>query len=206
MIYGYARVSTTDQVLDLQTDALKAFGCEKIFQEKVSSVKERPILKQLLGELRKGDKLVVWKLDRLGRSLQDLITLVHEIQLKHAQFISLQDKLDTSSAQGRLMFNLFGSLAEFERDIIRERTKAGLEAARSRGRLGGRPDGLSGKALEKAHAAKVLYLTNDLSTAQIGETLGISRATVYRYLAQVGAIERGVPAQPTGLVKGPGKK
>jgi DNA invertase Pin-like site-specific DNA recombinase len=188
MIFGYARVSTPDQVLHLQTDALKAAGCTKIVQEKISSAKERPALRQLLTELREGDTLIVWKLDRLGRSLKDLVTLVGGFQEKGVHFVSLQDHLDTTTAQGRLMFNLFASLAEFERDIIRERTKAGLTAARARGRQGGRPKGLSPSALATAQAAKTLYLGGGKTTAEIAQVLGVGRATIYRYLAALGVI------------------
>ncbi|QNE42002.1 recombinase family protein (plasmid) [Hymenobacter sp. NBH84] len=186
MIFGYARVSTADQQLHLQTDALQAYGCDEIAQEKVSSVKERPALQHLLTRLRAGDTLVVWKLDRLGRSLKDLVTLVTGFQERGVQFISLQDHLDTTTAQGRLMFNLFASLAEFERDIIRERTKAGLTAARARGRQGGRPKGLSKEALSKAQAAKTLYLQQDKTVAEIGQLLGVGRATIYRYILLLG--------------------
>lgn len=156
MKIGYARVSTQDQQLHLQVDALQAIGCKDIVLEKASSSKERPKLQELLTRLRAGDTLVVWKLDRLGRSLKDLVTLVTVFQEKGIHFVSLHDHLDTTSAQGRLMFNLFASLAEFERDIIQERTKAGLMAARARGRQGGRPRGLSKGALSKAQAARTL--------------------------------------------------
>ena len=152
----------------------------------MSSVKERPALQHLLTRLRPGDALVVWKLDRLGRSLKDLVTLVTGFQEKGIHFVSLQDHLDTTTAQGRLMFNLFASLAEFERDIIRERTRAGLTAARARGRQGGRPKGLSKEALSKAQAAKTLYLQQDKTVAEIGQLLGVGRATIYRYLAHLG--------------------
>lgn len=192
MIFGYARVSTPDQQLHLQTDALQAYGCQEVAQEKVSSVKERPALQHLLTRLRPSDTLVVWKLDRLGRSLKDLVTLVSRFQQQGVHFVSLQDHLDTTTAQGRLMFNLFASLAEFERDIIRERTKAGLTAARARGRQGGRPKGLSKEALSKAQAAKTLYLQQDKTVAEIGQLLGVGRATIYRYLAHLGV--------PTGIV------
>ena len=185
IIFGYARVSTSDQQLHLQTDALQAYGCAEVAQEKVSSVKERPALQHLLTRLRPGDTLVVWKLDRLGRSLKDLVTLVSGFQ-QGVHFVSLQDHLDTTTAQGRLMFNLFASLAEFERDIIRERTRAGLTAARARGRQGGRPKGLSKEALSKAQAAKTLYLQQDKTAAEIGQLLGVGRATIYRYLAYLG--------------------
>ena len=131
MIFGYARVSTSDQHqhLHLQTDALQAHGCAEVAQEKASSVKERAALQHLLTRLRPGDLLVVWKLDRLERSFRDLVLLVTGFQEQGIHFVSLQDHLDTTTAQGRLMFNLFASLAEFERDIIRDRTNAGLTVA-----------------------------------------------------------------------------
>ena len=161
--------------------------------EKVSSVKERPALQHLLTRLRPGDTLVVWKLDRLGRSLKDLVTLVSRFQQQGVHFVSLQDHLDTTTAQGRLMFNLFASLAEFERDIIRERTKA----ARARGRPGGRPKGLSKEALSKAQAAKTLYLQQDKTVAEIGQVLGVGRATIYRYLAHLGVPTGGATQPPS---------
>ena len=140
MIIGYARVSTEDQNLDLQLDALKEAGCKKIFQDKISGVKEdRDGLLQVLDIVRPGDTLVVWKLDRLGRSLQHLISVVDDLKEKDIFFRSLKENLDTSSSTGKLIFHIFGALAEFERDIIRERTMAGLAAARARGRVGGRP-------------------------------------------------------------------
>ena len=185
MIFGYARVSTSDQQLHLQTDALQAYGCVEVAQENVLSVKERPALQHHLTRLRPSDTLVVWKLDRLGRSLKDLVTLVTGFQDKGIYFVSLQDHLDTTTAQGRLMFNLFASLAEFERDIIRERTKAGLTAARARGRQGGRPKGLSKEAVSKAQAAKIFYLQQDKTVTEIGQLLGVGRATIYRYLAHL---------------------
>ena len=185
MIFGYARVSTSDQQLHLQTDALQAYSCVEVAQENVLSVKERPALQHHLTRLRPSDTLVVWKLDRLGRSLKDLVTLVTGFQDKGIYFVSLQDHLDTTTAQGRLMFNLFASLAEFERDIIRERTKAGLTAARARGRQGGRPKGLSKEAVSKAQAAKIFYLQQDKTVTEIGQLLGVGRATIYRYLAHL---------------------
>ncbi|GGF28225.1 recombinase family protein [Hymenobacter cavernae] len=190
MIFGYARVSTADQQLHLQTDALQKYGCTTILQEKASSVKERPVLRQLLDQVRPGDTVVVWKLDRLGRSLKDLVTLVTGFQEQGVNFVSLQDHLDTTTAQGRLMFNLFASLAEFERDLIRERTNAGLTAARARGRQGGRPAGLSPAALAKAEAAKTLYLQGHTG-GQIATLLGAGRATIYRYLAFLGVTTKG---------------
>lgn len=183
MLFGYARVSTQDQNLSLQLDDLKKAGCQKIFQEKVSSAKVRPQLQKLVEVLREGDTIMVWKLDRLGRSLKELFTLINDFQAKGIGFRSLNDAIDTTTAQGRLVFNLFASLAEFERDMIRERTRAGLAEARARGRIGGRPKGLSQEAQLKARAVKTMY-TNRLNTiAEIGHLFHISRATVYRYLA-----------------------
>ena len=186
MIFGYARVSTQEQELHLQLDALRAHGCTQIVEEKASAAKDRPALRGLLEQLRSGDTFVVWKLDRLGRSLKNLVELVSGFQEKQIQFISLQDHLDTTSAQGRLMFNLFASLAEFERDLTRERTNAGLAAARARGRQGGRPPGLSKEARRKAEAAKTLYLRKESRVEDIAKLLGVSRATIYRYLDLMG--------------------
>ena len=182
MLIGYARVSTQDQQLHLQLDDLQRAGCEQVFQEKVSSGKVRPQLQLLVDSLRTGDTVVVWKLDRLGRSLKELITLITDFQQRGVGFRSLHDAIDTTTAQGRLVFNLFASLAEFERDLIRERTQAGLSAARSRGRLGGRPKGLGKETLAKAKAARTLYEAKDKTAEEIGKLLGISRATVYRYI------------------------
>jgi DNA invertase Pin-like site-specific DNA recombinase len=150
-------VSTQDQNLDLQLDDLTKAGCQRVFQEKVSSAKARPQLQKMLDILREGDTVIVWKLDRLGRSLKELFTLVDDFQRKGIGFRSLNDAIDTTTAQGRLVFNLFASLAEFERDMIRERTKAGLAAARARGRVGGRPKGLSAQAQAKARAVKTMH-------------------------------------------------
>ena len=134
MLIGYARVSTQDQQLHLQLDDLHKTGCERVYQEKVSATKERPQLARLLESIREGDTVVVWKLDRLGRSLKELIGLINAFQAKGVGFRSLNDAIDTTTAQGRLVFNIFASLAEFERDLIGERTRAGLSAARARGR------------------------------------------------------------------------
>ena len=196
MIWGYARVSTPDQQLHLQLDALRAYGCQEVVKEKASAVKERPALRELLDQLQPGDTFVVWKLDRLGRSLKHLVELVLGFQQQQVQLVSLQDHLDTTTAQGRLMFNLFASLAEFERDLIRERTLAGLTAARARGRQGGRPPGLSKVAQRKAEAVKTLYLQKDKTTADIAQLLGIGRSTVYRYLELLG-VATGATASST---------
>lgn len=182
MIYGYARVSTEEQKLHLQTDALKLSGCEKIFKEKISAAKERPELEKLILLLQKGDTVIVWKLDRLGRSLRHLIDLVKSFEDKGVKFISLQDSINTTTAQGRLIFNFFASLAEFERDIIRERTHAGLDAARARGRTGGRKKGLSPEAQIKARYAKELYTARNLSIKEICQRVGVTARTMYSYV------------------------
>ena len=185
MKIGYARVSTQDQKLDLQLDDLKMAKCDKIYQEKISSTKERPQLAKMLDNLREGDTVVVWKLDRLGRSLKELIALIDVMHKKGVAFISLKDSIDTSTAQGRLILHIFASLAEFEKDIIRERTNAGLSAAKARGRTGGRKKGLTPESLKKAETAVMLYQQNK-SANEIAAIIGVSRATVYRYLAEVG--------------------
>ena len=187
MRIGYARVSTKDQSLDLQVDALKDAGCEQLFQEVASGAKTaRPVLDDLLSRLRAGDVLVIWKLDRLGRSLKHLVTLTAELLEREIGLISLNDPIDTTTPQGRLVFNIFASLAEFERELIRERTQAGLKAARARGRKGGRPPGLSKEAQQKAMAAEALYREGKLSVRQICDQLSISRPTLYAYLRHRG--------------------
>lgn len=183
MRVGYARVSTKDQSLNLQVDALQKAGCDQVFREVASGAKTaRPVLDDLLSRLRAGDVLVIWKLDRLGRSLKHLVTLATELMEREIGLISLNDPIDTTTAQGRLIFNIFASLAEFERDLIRERTQAGLEAARARGRKGGRPRGLSKEAKQKAMAAETLYREGELSVQAICDQLGISKPTLYAYL------------------------
>jgi DNA invertase Pin-like site-specific DNA recombinase len=179
MLIGYARVSTHDQTLDLQTDALKQAGCVQLFTDTVSGAQqERPGLTDALSHLRPGDTLVVWKLDRLGRSLKHLIETVTQLQEQGIGFRSITESIDTTTSGGKLIFHVFGALAEFERDIIRERTKAGLAAARARGRHGGRPRAISPKKLVQLHD-----LAGDTSTTipDILDTLKISRATYYRY-------------------------
>ena len=168
MRIGYARVSTRDQNLDLQVDALRAAGCERIYQDVTSGAKTaRPALDELFGQVRAGDVLVIWKLDRMGRSLKHLVEMVGDLIDRKVGLLSLNDPIDTTSAQGRFVFNLFASLAEFERELIRERTNAGLEAARSRGRIGGRPKGLSPQAEATAVAAETLYRARKLSVVAI---------------------------------------
>src|SRR5215208_6774592 len=149
MQIGYARVSTDDQNLDLQRDALEKAGCERIFTDRVTGTKaERKGLTEALSHLRSGDTLIVWRLDRLGRSLRHLIDTVTDLQERGIGFKSLQESIDTTTSGGKLVFHIFGALAEFEREIIRERTNAGLTAARARGRSGGRPKALSDKQVE----------------------------------------------------------
>jgi len=189
MQIGYARVSTKEQSFDLQIDALRKAGCEKVLQEVVSGAKtERPVLDALLADLRSGDVLMIWKLDRLGRSLRHLIELAGSLMERDVGLRSLNDPIDTTTPQGRLAFNLFASLAEFERDLIRERTQAGLTAARARGRMGGRPKGLPPEAERTACAAETLYREKRLSVREIAEELGIAKSTLYAYLRH-----RGVP-------------
>ncbi|MEQ8882634.1 MAG: recombinase family protein [Fulvivirga sp.] len=183
MIVGYARVSTIDQDYSLQLDALKQAGCEKIFKEKASGSKqEREQLRCMMDILRKGDQLIIWKLDRLGRSLHHLVSVVQELMDMGVGLKSLNDPIDTTTSHGRFVFNLFASLAEFERDLIRERTMAGLNAARARGRLGGRKPGLSKEAEIKAIAAEGYYNERKLSIEDICDKLKISKPTLYKYL------------------------
>jgi DNA invertase Pin-like site-specific DNA recombinase len=186
MDIGYARVSTGEQTLDLQRDALGKAGCGKIYQETASGAKaDRPVLEQVLGYLRPGDTLVVWRLDRLGRSLKHLIEVVAQLVERGIGFKSLTEQIDTTTPGGKLIFHVFGALAEFERDLIRERTHAGLAAARSRGRLGGRPKKLAdAKQLE---LARTLYAGGQTDITTICRTLGISRATLYRALKEHGS-------------------
>lgn len=187
MKIGYARVSTNKQSFDLQIDALQKSGCEKSYKEIASGAKsKRPVLDEIIEQLRPGDILVIWKLDRLGRSLRHLVELVGELMSKDVGLQSINDPIDTTTPHGRLTFNIFASLAEFERDLISERTQAGLKAARARGRVGGRPRGLSKKASSLAAAAEALYREEKLSTRQIAQTLGIAKSTLYSYLRHRG--------------------
>lgn len=183
MLIGYARVSTNEQNLDLQRDALLKAGCSEknTFTDKITGTKaERKGLEQALTHLREGDTLVVWRLDRLGRSLKHLIETVTKLQEQKIAFKSITENIDTSTATGQLVFHIFGALAEFERNLIRERTIAGLDAARSRGRLGGRPE-ISASATKVAMAKK-LYVDKTTAISDICKTLNISRATLYRYI------------------------
>ena len=180
MLVGYARVSTIDQNLDLQLDALKKIGCEKFFEDKFSGVKsDRPGLTKALEELRSGDTLVVWKLDRLGRSLRSLIELINDLRAKKIMFRSIQDGIDTSSPIGQFFFHVTGAFAELEHNLIKERTTAGLSAARARGRTGGRKPSLNTKQIQMM--LKV-YEDRSASINEICEQFKISRKTFYRYL------------------------
>jgi len=181
MNIGYARVSTFDQTLILQQDALATANCERVFTDTISGAKsERPGLTEALDFLRPGDVLVVWRLDRLGRSLKMLIETLTLLSERGIGFRSLTEQIDTTTPGGKLIFHVFGALAEFERDLIRERTQAGLAAARARGRTGGRPKKLGTPG--KLAMARSLYNDKNNSIVDICKTLGISRATLYRYL------------------------
>jgi DNA invertase Pin-like site-specific DNA recombinase len=186
MTVGYARVSTDDQNLDLQIDELKKLGCEQIFTDKQSGAKvDREGLAEALRYVRQGDTLVVWRLDRLGRSLKDLIEKVEALKNRGVDFRSLRENIDTSTSSGKLQFHIFSALAEFERDLIRERTLAGLAAARARGRLGGRKRSLDKKQIQ---IAATLIKDKTISIKEICATLGVSRATLYRYISPTGEV------------------
>lgn len=182
MLIGYARVSTQDQTPDLQSDALRAAGCQRIFTEQASGAqRDRPQLKAALDYARDGagDILVVWRLDRLARSLGQLIETVEHLEARQIGFRSLTEAIDTQSAGGRLVFHLFGAMAEFERSLIRERTRAGLAAARARGRVGGRPAALSERDLVVARA---LLADPDITVTEVARRLGVAPSTLYRTL------------------------
>lgn len=183
MVIGYARVSTADQTLDLQRDALLAAGCEQIFTDTSSGAAvSRAGLDEALCYLRAGDCLVVWRLDRLGRSLRHLIEVVTDLESRNIGLRSVTERLDTTTSEGRLIFHLFGALAEFERDLTRERTRAGLAAARARGRKGGRPQSAIMNDPKKVAIARRLYGDGRSSVTDICKMLGVSRSTFYRYI------------------------
>ncbi len=181
VLIGYARVSTHDQNLDLQQDSLYAAGCEKIFVDELSGAKAaRPGLQQAMDALREGDVLVVWRLDRPGRSLRNLLELVEQLKERKVGFRSLQESMDTSTSGGNLIFQVFGALAEFERNIIRDRTNAGLAAARARGRTGGRP-----KKLDEQQRELVIRLYKErIPVPEILKTVKISKGTLYKYVRE----------------------
>jgi DNA invertase Pin-like site-specific DNA recombinase len=180
-LLGYSRVSTRDQDPALQLDALERVGCARVFSDRASgAVAERPELARALDHLRPGDTLVVWRLDRLGRSLRHLIDTMRTLEERGIGFRSVTEGIDTNTPGGRLVFHIFASLAEFERDLIRERTAAGLAAARARGRNGGRPSVMTA---EKSRVARQMYESRLYTVQAIATTLGVSRASIYRSLA-----------------------
>lgn len=179
MDLGYARVSTSDQSMDLQVDALKKAGCREVFQDIGSGAKaSREGLEKMLLYARPGDTVVVWRLDRLGRSLRNLVELIAQLQARGVGFKSLQENIDTTTASGKLFLHIFGALSEFERELIRERTMAGLKAAADRGRKGGRPRAMDEKKIDQARALH----RSQIPVAEICQTLGISKGTLYRSL------------------------
>jgi DNA invertase Pin-like site-specific DNA recombinase len=181
---GYIRTSKKDQNPELQRRDLLAFGCEKIFEEQISSRKEdRPELKAAMDYCREGDEMVVWKLDRFGRSLRELIDLVNELRKRGVELVSLRESIDTTTPGGKLVFHVFWAVAEFERDLILERTTAGLEAAKARGRRGGRKP-----AMDEGKIALASRLMRDRETpiSEVCEAVGVSRATLYRYVGPDG--------------------
>jgi DNA invertase Pin-like site-specific DNA recombinase len=199
MRIGYARVSTKEQSLFMQVDALKKAGCDQIHEEIASGAKtQRPVLEEIMRNLREDDILVIWKLDRLGRSLAHLIHLTTRLMERKVGLVSLNDPIDTSTAQGRMVFGIFASLAEFERELIRERTHSGLMAARARGRKGGRPKGMTQASVEKATIAEALYKNGSIPVKKIAQQLGISKTTLYSYLryrnVAIGAISTRIEA------------
>ena len=184
MIVGYARVSTIDQNLELQLDALEAAGCEQVFKDHTSGATvDRPGWRDAQLALREGDTLVVWRLDRLGRSLKHLIDTITGLDERSVGFKSVQENLDTTTSGGRLVFHIFGALAQFERELIQERTKAGLAAARARGRMGGRPRKLGPKQIA---TARHLLEDPNQTLSDVAEVLGVARSTLYRALERSG--------------------
>ena len=188
MRIGYARVSTGEQKMDLQLDALYETGCERICEERISgAATSRPELEKCIDSLREGDALVVWRLDRFGRSLKDLVSKMEILEERGVDFVSLTEGIDTTTAQGKLTFHIFGALAEFERELGRERTMAGLRAARKQGRVGGRPRALSDEDIPQVQA---LMKDEGVSAAEICERFDISKATLYRYVGPDGERRR----------------
>ena len=186
MLIGYARVSTEDQRLDLQRQALKEAGCERIFEDTAGGAAERPALRDALAQLRAGDTLVVWRLDRLGRSLKDLIAHAESLRTQGVGLPSLKEAIDTESSTGQLVFHIFGALAEFEWALIRERTPAGLAAARARGRVGGRRKRLGA---EQRRNAVELYRSRQRTVKEICALVGISRSTLYAYVEEFAEVD-----------------
>ncbi len=193
MDVGYVRVSKREQNPELQRNELEAAGCGRIFEERISSrVEKRLQLEAALDYCREGDTLVVWRLDRLGRSIKELLALVESLQERGIGFRSLRESLDTTTPGGKLVFHVFASIAEFERDVIRERTMAGLEAARARGRKGGRKPVMNEKKLALASR---LMKDRETPIGEVSEAVGVSRATLYRYLTPDGKPRQAAPSQ-----------
>jgi DNA invertase Pin-like site-specific DNA recombinase len=189
LLIGYARVSTSHQDTALQIDALKATGCERTFEETASGAqRDRPQLKEALGYMREGDILVCYRMDRVARSLRQLIETVEDLEARGIGFKSLNEQIDTTSAGGKLVFHIFGALSEFEKSLISSRTMAGLEAARARGRVGGRPKALDD---DKLAVAKTLLANSDLTVNAVAKQIGSSPATLYRYLPAARAEAKG---------------
>lgn len=182
MLIGYSRVSTNDQSLNSQLDKLKQYGCKKIYTDIISGSKSnRSELNNMLEYVREGDTIVVYRLDRLGRNLKDLINLINIFQDKKVGFRSITENIDTTTPTGKLMFHIAGAFAEFERNIIRERTKAGLESARARGKKGGRPKKITE---EKIRISKMLYQNKELNINTIVKQLGVCKATFYKMIKE----------------------
>lgn len=195
-LLGYARISTLDQSPRLQTDALKAAGCYRVFTDRASgSLDERVELAKLFDQVRPGDTVVVWRLDRLGRSLRHLIDTVNALSARKVGFRSLTESIDTTTSGGKLVFHIFGALAEFERELIRERTNAGLVAARARGRHGGRPTVMPP---DKVATARQMYESKKYTVEAIAKVLGVSRASIYRHLTDAPPVAAGsaTPHEP----------
>ena len=200
-LLGYARVSTLEQNARLQTDALQAAGCYKVFIDTASgALDERRELARLFDQVRPGDTVVVWRLDRLGRSIRHLIDTVNALADRKVGFRSLTENIDTTTSGGKLVFHIFGALAEFERELIRERTHAGLAAARARGRNGGRPTVMPP---DKVAAARQMYDSQQYTVEAIAKVLGVSRASIYRHLGSPAATNESGGANAAPLVPPP---
>lgn len=200
LLIGYARVSTADQNLDLQQDALERAGCGEIYQDKASGRAKtgRPELANALRALRAGDTLVVWRLDRLGRSLADLVQIINELGEKGVGFKSLTEQIDTTTAQGRMFLGVFATMAQYQRDVINENTREGLKAARARGRMGGRPSKLGEQEIREIEA---LLKDPQITVADVAKRYGVSRATVYNALDKKKAPVTGPLALPSGSIQ-----
>ncbi|WP_425373702.1 recombinase family protein [Lichenihabitans psoromatis] len=196
LLIGYARVSTEDQKLDLQKDALVSAGCDRIFEDRASGARtERPGLREALSHLRRGDTLVVWKLDRLGRTTHQLVGLLEQFEQDGVKLRSLQDGIDPSTTMGKAMLQIGAVFAEMERNLIRERTRAGLAAARARGRLGGRKQKIGKDAVD---TARRLMKDPDLTMSEIAQRLGVNRVTLYRTLEREADFRPRAPGRKPG--------